>query len=70
VIDESCLESSEYLAGLMVERDAKFVSVLQQAGVTITSPDLEPFRKAVVDVPKKFEAKWGAGLYEQIRGMK
>ena len=69
-IEESCLEASEFLAGLMVERDAKFVSVLKQAGITITTPDLEPFRKAVVDVPKKFEAKWGAGLYEQIRGMK
>jgi tripartite ATP-independent transporter DctP family solute receptor len=70
VIDESCLEASEFLAGLMVERDARFVSVLKQAGVTISTPDLEPFRKAVVDVPKKFEAKWGAGMYEQIRGLK
>jgi tripartite ATP-independent transporter DctP family solute receptor len=70
VIDESCLESSEYLGKLMVERDAKFEDVLKKAGVTITPLDLEPFRKAVADLPKKFEAKWGAGLYEKIRGMK
>jgi tripartite ATP-independent transporter DctP family solute receptor len=69
-IDESCLESSEYLGKLMVERDAKFESVLTQTGVTITALDLEPFRKAVADIPKKFEAKWGAGLYEKIRSLK
>jgi tripartite ATP-independent transporter DctP family solute receptor len=69
-IDESCLESSEYLGKLMVERDAKFESVLTQAGVTITTMELEPFRKAVAELPKKFEAKWGAGLYEKIRSLK
>ena len=41
-----------------------------QLRIELMELDLEPFRKAVVDVPKKFEAKWGAGLYEQIRGMK
>jgi tripartite ATP-independent transporter DctP family solute receptor len=70
VIDDSCLESSEYLGNLMVERDAKFESVLTQAGVTITPMDLEPFRKAVAELPKKFESKWGAGLYEKIRSLR
>jgi len=68
-IDESCLEASEYLGMLMVERDAKFETVLKQAGVTITAMDMEPLRKAVAEVPKKFEAKWG-DLYQKIRGMK
>ena len=70
IIDESCIESAEFLAVQMVERDAKFESTLKQMGVTISAPDLEPFRKAVLDLPKKFEAKWGAGLYEKIRSMK
>jgi TRAP-type C4-dicarboxylate transport system substrate-binding protein len=68
-IDESCLEASEYLGMLMVERDAKFETVLKQAGVTITTMDMEPLRKAVAEVPKKFEAKWG-DFYQKIRGMK
>lgn len=68
-IDESCLEASEYLGVLMVERDAKFETVLKQAGVTITTMDMEPLRNAVAEVPKKFEAKWG-DLYQKIRGMK
>lgn len=68
-IDESCLEASEYLGTLMVERDAKFETVLKQAGVTITAMDMEPLRKAVAEVPKKFEAKWG-DFYQKIRGMK
>ena len=69
VIDEVCLESSEYLGKLMVERDAKFESTLKQAGVTISPMDLDALRKAVADVPKKFEAKWG-GFYEKIRDLK
>jgi tripartite ATP-independent transporter DctP family solute receptor len=68
-IDESCLEASEYLGMLMVERDAKFETVLKQAGVTVTTMDMEPLRKAVAEVPKKFEAKWG-DFYQKIRGMK
>ncbi|MCX5736747.1 MAG: TRAP transporter substrate-binding protein [candidate division NC10 bacterium] len=68
-IDESCLEASEYLGTLMVERDAKFETVLKQAGVTIAAMEMEPLRKAVAEVPKKFEAKWG-DLYQKIRGMK
>jgi len=70
VVEESCLESSEFLAGLMVERDARFVNVLKQMGVTIINLDLDPFRKAVTDLPKKFENKWGAGLYEKIRSIR
>lgn len=69
-VDESCLESSEYLGKLMVERDARFEGVLKQAGVTISPMDMDALRKAVVDVPKKFETKWGAGLYASIRGLK
>jgi tripartite ATP-independent transporter DctP family solute receptor len=70
VVEESCLEGSEMLNGLMIERDARFVDVIKQMGVTIATPDLEPFRKAVADLPKKFESKWGAGLYEKIRSMR
>jgi tripartite ATP-independent transporter DctP family solute receptor len=70
VVEESCLEGSEMLNGLMIERDAQFVDVIKQMGVTIATPDLEPFRKAVADLPKKFESKWGAGLYEKIRSMR
>ncbi len=35
----------------------------QQEGMTIITPDLEEFRKAVLDtVPAMFEEKWGKGL--------
>ena len=70
VIDESCIESADFLAVQMVERDAKFEATLKGMSVTISAPDLEPFRKAVQDVPKKFEAKWGPGVYDKIRSMK
>ncbi len=69
VIDDACLEASEHLGTLLVERDATFESRLKERGVTISSMDMEALRKAVADVPKKFEAKWG-GYYEKIRGMK
>jgi TRAP-type transport system periplasmic protein len=69
VIDESCLEASEHLGKLMVERDATFESRLKERGVAISAMDMDALRRAVADVPKKFEGKW-AGFYEKIRGMK
>ncbi len=36
-------------------------------GMIVMKPDLEPFRKAVRDVPYQFEDRWGKGLYDRVR---
>lgn len=39
----------------------------KKAGMEVIQPDIESFRKPVLDtVPKLFEAKWGKGLFERI----
>jgi hypothetical protein len=35
-------------------------------GIIVMKPDLEPFRKAVKDVPYQFEDRWGKGLYDRV----
>ncbi len=41
------------------------------AGMTVIQPNVDEFRKAVLDVvPKKFESKWGAGIWDKIQAVK
>ena len=35
-------------------------------GMIVMKPGLEPFRKAVRDVPYQFEDRWGKGLYDRV----
>jgi TRAP-type C4-dicarboxylate transport system substrate-binding protein len=46
------------------------VDQFRQAGVQVITPDVNLFRAPVVaKVPKLFEAKWGAGMYEKIQAI-
>jgi len=43
------------------------VEKFKKAGMEVIQPDVESFRKPVLDtVPKMFETKWGKGLFERI----
>jgi TRAP-type C4-dicarboxylate transport system substrate-binding protein len=51
----------------ILSREQALVDKFKQAGMEIIQPDMESFRKPVLDtVPKMFEAKWGKGLFDQI----
>ena len=42
-----------------------------KAGMTVIEPDKKAFRDAVLAVvPKQFEAKWGAGMWDRIQAVK
>jgi tripartite ATP-independent transporter DctP family solute receptor len=48
-------------------RERALVDKFKQAGMEVIQPEVESFRKPVLDtVPKMFEAKWGKGLFERI----
>jgi tripartite ATP-independent transporter DctP family solute receptor len=48
-------------------RERTLVDKFKAAGMEVIQPDYESFRKPVLDtVPKAFEAKWGAGLFQRI----
>jgi tripartite ATP-independent transporter DctP family solute receptor len=48
-------------------REGALVDKFRKAGMEVIQPDLDSFRKPVLDtVPKMFETKWGKGLFERI----
>ena len=48
-------------------RERTLVDKFKAAGMEVIQPDYESFRKPVLDtVPKAFETKWGAGLFQKI----
>jgi len=48
-------------------REGALVDKFKKAGMEVIQPDVESFRKPVLDtLPKMFEAKWGKGLFEKI----
>ena len=39
--------------------------------MTVITPDVDAFRAPVLaKVPKQFESKWGAGMFEKIQAVK
>lgn len=48
-------------------REGALLDKFKKAGMEVIQPDVESFRKPVLDtIPKMFEAKWGKGLFERI----
>ncbi len=48
-------------------REQTLVDKFKKAGMEVIQPDIESFRKPVLEtLPKMFEAKWGKGLFEKI----
>jgi tripartite ATP-independent transporter DctP family solute receptor len=51
----------------ILSREAALVDKFKKAGMEVIQPNVEAFRKPVLDtVPKMFEAKWGPGLFQRI----
>ncbi len=51
--------------------EASLVRTLEQAGMTVITPDVESFRRAVLAVvPQRFEARWGKGTWERIQAVR
>ncbi len=51
----------------LLSQEASLVNTLKTEGMTVIEPDVELWRKPVLDtVPKKFEEKWGKGTFEAL----
>ncbi len=69
VITNAVIEGIAWNNQEILSREQALVDKFKQAGMEVIQPDVESFRKPVLDtVPKMFEAKWGKGLFEQIVG--
>ena len=55
----------------LAKQERALVDQLKAAGMTVIVPDVNAFRAPVLaKVPKQFEAKWGAGMFEKIQAAK
>lgn len=51
----------------IVRQEGQLVETFRAAGMVVEAVDIESFRKPVLaSLPKLFEAKWGAGLWEKV----
>lgn len=54
----------------ILDQEKGLVEGLAKAGMTVSTPDNEAFRKPVLaSVPAKFESKWGKGLWDRIQAL-
>ena len=65
------LEKTGHEAGLMsqklaAESDEKLIEQMKAAGVTVSTPDIEPFKEKAMAVYKQFP-QWTPGLYDTIK---
>lgn len=52
------------------KQEGSLVATLKAAGMSVTEPDTESFRKPVLDsLPKQFEAKWGKGTWDTLAAL-
>ncbi|CAM5763814.1 sialic acid TRAP transporter substrate-binding protein SiaP [Bosea minatitlanensis] len=54
----------------ILDQEKGLVDGLTKAGMSVSTPDNEAFRKPVLaSVPAKFESKWGKGLWDRIQAL-
>lgn len=67
VVSEAVAEGITWNNQEIKSREGALVDKFKKAGMEVITPDIESFRKPVLDsLPKMFEAKWGKGLFEKI----
>jgi tripartite ATP-independent transporter DctP family solute receptor len=63
-------EAEQFNNDLVHKQETELLEKLKGLGMTVVQPNVAAFRTAAKDVPKKFEDKWGKGLYERIVAVK
>ena len=67
VISDAVAEGIAWNNQEILSREQSLLDKFKKAGMEVIQPDVESFRKPVLDtLPKMFEAKWGKGLFEKI----
>jgi tripartite ATP-independent transporter DctP family solute receptor len=67
VISDAVAEGIAWNNQEILGREQTLVDKFKKAGMEVIQPDVESFRKPVLEtLPKMFEAKWGKGLFEKI----
>lgn len=54
----------------LASQEAALVATMQSAGMTVIEPDIESFRRPVLDtVPQRFAERWGRGLWDRLQAL-
>ena len=70
LISEAIDEAVAWQDKELLSQEATLVDSLKKEGMTVIEPDLELWRKPVLDsVPAMFEERWGKGAFEQLKGL-
>jgi TRAP-type C4-dicarboxylate transport system substrate-binding protein len=55
----------------LIRQEKALVDQFKAAGMTVIAPDINTFKAPVLaKVPKMFESKWGAGMFEEIQAVR
>jgi TRAP-type transport system periplasmic protein len=70
ILDEAIAEGVAWQDAELARQEGELIGTLKQAGMTVIEPDLESFRKPVLEqVPPKFEEKWGKGTWDALAAL-
>lgn len=70
IVDEAIAEAVMWQDGELAAQEGKLVDTFKGQGMTVIEPDLESFRKPVLEqVPPKFEEKWGKGTWDALAAL-
>ena len=71
VLQDAVRAGIEWQNAQIKNQESTLIETFKAAGMTVLQPNMDEFRKAVLDVvPKKFEGKWGAGMWDRIQSVK
>ena len=70
ILDAAIAEAVVWQDAELASQEASLVDTFKQQGMTVIEPDVESFRKPVLEqVPPKFEEKWGAGTWDALAAL-
>lgn len=67
-VEAAAQAGGELSDGMTFQDEANLISVFEERGLTITSPDTGPFRDAMKPYWDELEAEFGAGAIAKVRG--
>lgn len=71
IVRDAVMQGIAYNNAEILKREKDLLAKFEKQGMTIVTPDVEEFRKTVLDnVPAMFEEKWGKGLWDEIQNVK
>ncbi|MEW6696350.1 MAG: TRAP transporter substrate-binding protein [Bacillota bacterium] len=65
-VQEAAKEAVDYQRKVAMEKESELLGKLKEAGMTVTEPDLTPFKEAVKPVHEKWANEHGQDLYNKI----